>query len=84
MADFLSLPVELQRQCLNYLDGANLKLVRLTCKSLSDVATEILFALVTLRVTEESADRFTNLVNDASLSRCIRTVYSPMAPSYKV
>ena len=77
MTDLLSLPTELQRQCFSYLDSANLRSVRLTSRNLRNVATEILFTLVTLRVAEESADRFTSLINDTNLRRCIRTVFSP-------
>jgi hypothetical protein len=84
MTDLLSLPTELQQQCFNYLDGANLKSVRLTSRILRDIATELLFALVTLRIAEESAYRFTSLVNDVSLQCCIRTVYDSMAHFHHV
>lgn len=78
MTHLLSLPTELQREICNYLDGANLKSVRLTSRILRDIATELLFCLVTLRAAEENADRFTSLVNDSSLRRCIHTVYDSM------
>lgn len=84
MADLLSLPTELQRQCVNYLDGANLKSVRLTSRHFRDIATELLFALVAVRVAEGSAYGFTSLVNDVSLRCCIRTVLDSMAHFHHV
>jgi hypothetical protein len=74
MTDLLSLPTELQRQCFNYLDSVDLKAVRLSSSHFRDVANQVLFRLVALRVEEESVGRITSLINDASLRRCIRTV----------
>jgi len=79
MADLLALPAEIKRQCFNYLSGASLKSVRLTSKALADIATEALFALVTINVTVESARRFTTLIKNASIRRCIRTVGTAIA-----
>ncbi|KAJ4993665.1 hypothetical protein SVAN01_00719 [Stagonosporopsis vannaccii] len=75
MTEFLALPAEIQRQCFNYLDGVNLKSMRLTSKALVDIATEALFDLVTIHVTAESAQRFTTLIENANIRRCIRTLY---------
>ena len=71
---FLSLPVELQRQCINYLDTLTLKSMRLVSQSTKEVTTEALFEVATLRFTEDSADRFTTLIQNDETRRYIRTV----------
>jgi hypothetical protein len=70
----LSLPVEIQRQCINYLDTAALKSTRLTSGALKDIATEALFQVATIEFTRESQEKFTALVLNNELRRCIRQV----------
>jgi hypothetical protein len=74
MANILSLPVEILRYCVRYLDTTALKETRLTSRAFRDIATEVLFDVATLRVTEESADRLTTLINQNDLQHYIRTV----------
>ena len=71
---FTTLPVEIQRHCLNYLDTPALKLTRLVCRALKDIAAETLFCVATLQVTEQSADRFQGLVRHDVFRRYIRQV----------
>ena len=74
MTDISSLPLEIQRQCVGYLDGASLKEFRLTSRAYKDVAAEALFAVVTLRVDEESARNFSKILANEHFRRSIRTV----------
>jgi hypothetical protein len=74
MANILSLPVEILRYCVVYLDTAALKKIRLTSRAFRDIATEVLFDVATLRVTKESADRLTTLIKNDDLQRYIREV----------
>ncbi|KAJ8106119.1 hypothetical protein OPT61_g9752 [Boeremia exigua] len=74
MTTISSLPVEIQRQCLYYLDGAALKSIRLASRAFRDITTEVLFGVATLRVTEAGAVDFTSLIKNATFRRCIRTL----------
>lgn len=71
---FSSLPVEIQRECINYLDTAALKGTRLTSRALKDIATEALFEVATINYSKDSAKKFTDLCQDKALRRCIRQV----------
>jgi hypothetical protein len=73
-ASFLSLPVEIQRQCIGFLDTAALKSMRLVASFIKDVTTEALFEVATLRFTEDSAEKFTTLIKNDEIRRYIRTV----------
>ncbi|KAF2628187.1 hypothetical protein BU25DRAFT_458036 [Macroventuria anomochaeta] len=68
---FSSLPVEIQRQCVNYLDITALRSMRLSSQAIRDVTTEALFEVATLQVTEESAERFSALMNNDESRRYI-------------
>ena len=70
----LSLPLEIQRQCVNYLDTAALKSTRLTSQALKDIATEALFQVATLQFTKKSAGQFTALIKNDEIRRYIRQV----------
>jgi hypothetical protein len=74
MAGIYSLPVELLRHCVNYLDTAALKEIRLTSRAFRDIATEALFDVATIRPAMESADKFATLIKDQELRRYIHTV----------
>ncbi|KAF1847457.1 uncharacterized protein K460DRAFT_363529 [Cucurbitaria berberidis CBS 394.84] len=71
----LQLPVELRRQCLDYLkdDTKALRAVRLAHSQLRSLATEILFRTATLNHTDESAEKLTCLVQSPlhSMVRCV-------------
>jgi hypothetical protein len=71
---FTTLPVELQHQCLNYLDTAALKSTRLVCRALRDIAAEALFGVATLQPTGQSADRFEELIRHDVFRRYVRQV----------
>ncbi|KAF1924602.1 uncharacterized protein M421DRAFT_277863 [Didymella exigua CBS 183.55] len=71
---FSSLPVEIQRQCLNYLDTAALKSTRFVSRALSDIAAEALFGVATLRFTVQSANRFSGLLQHHVFRRYIRQI----------
>lgn len=73
-ASFPSLPVEIQRQCISFLDTAALKSMRLVSPIIKDVTTEALFEVATLRFTEDSAEKFTTLIKNNEIRRYIRTV----------
>lgn len=79
---FTSLPVEIQRQCVNYLDVAALKASRLTCRTLRDIAAEALFEVITLDLTGENADKFTKVVEDDRLQRFVRKVCLALGDSF--
>ena len=76
----LSLPVEIRRHCINYLDTEALKSTRLTSSALKDIATEALFMVATIQATRksqatrESQERFTSLLQNNELKRYIRQV----------
>lgn len=74
MTTFSSLPVEIQRQCVNYLDTAALKSMRLTSQDIKDIATEALFQVATLTFTEESAETLSTLIKNNEIRRYIRKV----------
>ena len=74
MADISSLPVEILRYCVNYLDTAALREIRLTSRALRDVATEALFGEATIRPDAESKDKFTALFESREFRRCIHSV----------
>lgn len=69
-----SLPVELQRQCLQSLDVASLCSLRLANKSISTIVTEILFQSVSLQPDEESAEKFHSVLGEEELRALVRTV----------
>jgi diphthamide synthase subunit DPH2 len=77
MTNILSLPVEILRHCVGYLDTAALKRTRLISRAFRDIATEVLFDVATLRVTKESAERLTTLIKKDDLRHYIRTVSVP-------
>jgi hypothetical protein len=77
MTNILSLPVEILRYCVGYLDTAALKETRLTSRAFRDIATEVLFDVATLRVTKESARRLTTLIKKDDLRHHVRTVGVP-------
>lgn len=74
MTDISSLPIEIQRQCISYLDAASLKELRLTSRAFRNGATEALFREVTVRVQEGSISNFSKLLANDEFRRCIRTV----------
>lgn len=74
MTSIPSLPVEILRYCVNYLDTADLKEVRLTSSTFRDIATEALFNVATIRPTIQSRDRFATLIKNEDLRRYIHTV----------
>jgi hypothetical protein len=71
---FFSLPVEIQRQCIDYLDTAALKSTRLTSRALKDIATEALFEAATIQFAKKSQERLTGLFQKNELRRYIRQV----------
>lgn len=71
---FSLLPVEIQHQCVNYLDTASLKLIRLVSRALRDIAAEALFGVATLQAIEQSADRFRSLLKHDVFRQYIRQV----------
>ncbi|KAH6633670.1 hypothetical protein C7974DRAFT_412648 [Boeremia exigua] len=75
MTTITSLPAEIQRQCINYLDTVALKAIRLTSQAFRDIATEALFDVATLDRTEESVDKFDTIINNDNLRRYIRTLH---------
>jgi hypothetical protein len=77
MTNILSLPVEILRYCVSYLDTTALKETRLTSRAFREIATEVLFNVTTLRVTKESAGRLTTLIKKDDLRQYIRTVGLP-------
>jgi hypothetical protein len=77
MTNILSLPVEILRYCVGYLDTAALKKTRLISRAFRDITTEVLFDVATLRVTKESAGRLTTLIKNDTLQQYIRTVGFP-------
>jgi hypothetical protein len=74
MTDISSLPVEILRYCVEYLDTVALKETRLTSRAFRDIATDVLFDVATLRVTKESAERLTRLIQKDEFRHYIRTV----------
>ncbi|KAJ4335061.1 hypothetical protein N0V95_008998 [Ascochyta clinopodiicola] len=72
---FATLPVEMQRACINYLDAVSLKAMRLTSRDIRDIATEALFEVATLRLEPESAQKFTSLIENDRLRRYIRKLH---------
>ncbi|PVH99350.1 hypothetical protein DM02DRAFT_615130 [Periconia macrospinosa] len=71
---WFTLPIELQRQCLQAVDVPTLKSFRLANKSVSTLATEILFSIVNLKSNRTSADNFNNIVENDALRLLVRTV----------
>jgi hypothetical protein len=71
---FLSLPLEIQRHCTNYLDTAALKSARMTSSALKDIATEALFKVATIRFTRESQEKSTGLLRNNELRHYIRQI----------
>jgi hypothetical protein len=69
-----NLPVELQRHCVQYLDVATLKSLRTVNKSILALATEALFHTVSLFHHDESATRYTQILEDSKLSPLVRKV----------
>ncbi|KAJ4363517.1 hypothetical protein N0V83_009812 [Neocucurbitaria cava] len=67
------LPVELRRQCLEYLNVETLKTVRLINKELGSLGTEILFRTAILNNWDDGADNFVNIVQ-SSLNSLVRRV----------
>jgi hypothetical protein len=68
------LPLELQYQCVRSFDVATLKSFRLVNKSALALATEILFGTINLLPTDNSAENYTQILDDAKLSRLVRRV----------
>jgi hypothetical protein len=71
---FTSLPVEIQRECANYLDAVALKSMRLTSRAIKDVVTEALFKVALLQFTKQSAEMFTQLAVSKDLRCYVRKV----------
>lgn len=69
-----TLPVEIQRHCLNFLDTAALKSTRLVCRALKDITAEALFGVATLQTTEQSAGKFQSLIWHECFRRYTRQV----------
>lgn len=69
-----TLPIEIQRQYLNYLDNTTLKSTRLVCSVLEDIAAEALLSVASLQSTEQSADSFQGLIRQGRFRRYIRQV----------
>lgn len=71
----LDLPVELRRACINALkeDGQALKALRLTCKDVETLATEVLFQKAILNHTDESAEKLAKL-KESSLNPLVHNV----------
>jgi hypothetical protein len=69
-----NLPVELQRHCVQYLDVATLKSLRTVNKSVFALATEALFHTVSLLHSDESASKYTQILEDSKLSPLVRKV----------
>ncbi|KAJ4336297.1 hypothetical protein N0V95_008644 [Ascochyta clinopodiicola] len=71
----LQLPAELQRLCIEYLDddADTLKVVRLVNNELGNLATEVLFSKAILNPTDESAEKFMELMQDkfSDKVRCV-------------
>ncbi|KAF3038322.1 hypothetical protein E8E12_006189 [Didymella heteroderae] len=74
MVTFLTLPVEIQRRCVNYLDTAALKSTRLVCRALREITAESLFGVATLQFTRQSADKFQGLLQHDVFGRYIRQI----------
>lgn len=79
----LQLPVKLQRQCVEYLhDDINaLKAVRLMNREFKALATNSLFRTVVLTIEDESADKFTNVVQSSLVSLVRRVIINTFDPS---
>ncbi|XPS81290.1 hypothetical protein M3J09_013228 [Ascochyta lentis] len=75
MPTFAALPVEVQRECINYLDAVSLKAMRLTCRNIRDMATEALFEVATLRLEPESVQAFTRLIENEKFRRHVRKLH---------
>ncbi|KAF2634450.1 hypothetical protein P280DRAFT_413823 [Massarina eburnea CBS 473.64] len=71
---FFDLPVELQRVCVHTLHVDALKEFRLVNKTALALATEVLFGTVSLMPSDESAEKFTNILHDETLSSFVRKV----------
>ncbi|KAF1962027.1 hypothetical protein CC80DRAFT_574837 [Byssothecium circinans] len=71
---FVSLPVELQRECVRGLDLESLKAFRLVSKTTLALPTEELFSTVGLMPSDESVERYTNIINDEKLNPLVRKV----------
>jgi hypothetical protein len=74
MTSIPSLPVEILRYCVSYLDTADLKEIRLTSSTFRAIATEALFNVATIRPTIQSRDKFATLIKNEELRRYIHTV----------
>ena len=70
----LSLPSELQRQCIEKLDVENLKALRLATKSILELSTAILFQTVNLKHSDESADKFFSIHKNRRLRSYVRRI----------
>lgn len=71
---WLSLPVELQRQCLEALDVSTLKSFRLVSRPISWLATELLFSTLSLQPCDESAENIRHVVENEKLRLLVRTI----------
>ena len=69
-----NLPVELQRHCLQSCDVETLKSFRTVDRSTSILATELLFGVLSLQPSEESAKRFIQIVEEDKLRALVRIV----------
>lgn len=70
----LSLPEELRYNIVHFLEGEDLRSLRLTCKQFHTAATEALFSFVRLYPSEESIDRYNKILEHAQVSRLVRHV----------
>ncbi|KAJ4298128.1 hypothetical protein N0V90_006027 [Kalmusia sp. IMI 367209] len=70
---WFDLPVELQRQCLQQLDVPTLKSFRLVNKAVLELSTEILFGTVSLYPSDESAEKYTAILENETLRALVRT-----------
>ena len=75
MTKLMDLPVELLEEIVSTLDTFTLKHLRLTCRLLSNLATEILFRIFGLHPTTKSIDRLCGILKHDILKGCVREVY---------
>jgi hypothetical protein len=71
---FTSLPAEIQRECISYLDTVTLKSMRLTSHATKDLATETLFEVASIDPSQDSVENFLQLTSNGDFKRCIRKV----------
>ncbi|KAF2248195.1 hypothetical protein BU26DRAFT_458336 [Trematosphaeria pertusa] len=70
----LQLPIELQRQCVQFVDPEFLKSLRFVSKDALPIATEALFSTIVLQPSDESAAKYTHILESEKLNPLVRTV----------